>query len=214
MAGSQSGSPLGSEEEFTVAIRSSMLVALLVFGLTGASTGAALAATRPAEQVDRTAPSDDGAPKGEVATGRVLPANVRYPESLQPILDRMWQRSPTFRRQCARLSDGGDLVITLYLGLLPSHRQSQATAVTRIQMRNGRLARADVYLSLADLEKHIAHELEHIIERIDGVNVEVMAARSIHGVERHDGAFETVRAKWTGQTVAREVVTARMIAGR
>jgi hypothetical protein len=197
-----------------MAIRSAILVAFLVFGVTGGSTRTALAATDRQGDVDTAVAADDGERRSADAAGTRLPANVHYPASLRPTLDRMWQRSPTFRRQCARLSDAGDLVITLSVGLLPSHRRNQATAVTQIQMRGGRLARADVYLSISDLEKHIAHELEHIIERIDGVYVELMAARAMHGVERHDGAFETVRAQRTGQTVAREVVTAPTIAGR
>jgi hypothetical protein len=197
-----------------MAIRSSILVAFLVFGVAGGSTRPALAATDRAGDGDTAVTTGEGERKSEIAVGTGLPVNVHYQASLRPVLDRMWQRSPTFRRQCARLSDAGDLVITLYVGLLPSRRRSHATAVTQIQMRRGRLARADVYLGLSDLEKHIAHELEHIIERIDGVYVELMAARAIDGVERYEGAFETVRAQRTGQTVAREVVTARTVARR
>jgi hypothetical protein len=65
--------------------------------------------------------------------------------------------------------------------------------------------RAEVLLGLAELELHIAHELEHIIERIDGVHVELMAALAIHGVDRLGNTFETVRARETGRAVAREV---------
>jgi hypothetical protein len=74
--------------------------------------------------------------------------------------------------------------------------------------------RAEVLLGPTDLERHIAHELEHIIERIDGVHVELMAALDIQGVDRNGNAFETARAKETGRAVAREVLAAQTFASR
>jgi hypothetical protein len=144
----------------------------------------------------------------------LLPPNLEFAEALRPILHRMWRYSPTFRRQCARLAEAQDLTVVIFAGQLPDHWKDRARALTRISGRSGGRLRADVLLGLVDLELHIAHELEHIIERIDGVHVELMSALAIEGVDRHGSAFETARAKATGRAVAREVVAAQLFARR
>jgi hypothetical protein len=144
----------------------------------------------------------------------LLPPNLEFTESLRPILQRMWQYSPIFRRQCARLAQAPDLSVVILVGKLPEHRKDEATALTRISGRPGRSMRAEVLLGLTDLELHIAHELEHIIERIDGVHVELMDALAIQGVDRYGDAFETARAKETGRAVAREVRAAQTFESR
>jgi hypothetical protein len=144
----------------------------------------------------------------------VLPPNLEFTESLRPILQRMWQYSPIFKRQCARLAQAHDLTVVIRLGQLPEHRKNEATAITQISGRTGQPMRAEILLGLTDLELHIAHEFEHIIERIDGVRVELMNALAIQGVDRYGSTFETARAKETGRAVAREIVAAQAFASR
>jgi hypothetical protein len=145
-------------------------------------------------------------PRNDASEAPRLPPNMEFTESLRPILHRMWAYSPTFRRQCARLAEARNLTVIILVGRLPEHEKSRASALTRISGRPGRPMQAEVLLGLADLELHIAHELEHIIERIDGVHVELMAALAIQGVDRLGNSFETARAKETGRAVEREVV--------
>jgi len=54
----------------------------------------------------------------------------------------------------------------------------------------------------------IAHEIEHVIERLDGVDLRARAALPGTGVRLCDGgddAFETIRARRAGLAVAEEV---------
>ena len=150
----------------------------------------------------------------ESRTALVLPPNLEFSEGLRPTLVRMWQSSPTFRRQCARLAETPDLTIVMLVGRLPEHWKSKASALTRIEGHAGQPMRAEVWLGLTDLEMHIAHEVEHILERVDGVHVEVMNALAIEGVTRYGDTFETARARETGRAVAREVMTGQALASR
>jgi hypothetical protein len=67
----------------------------------------------------------------------------------------------------------------------------------------------EIYLSrLDDPVELIAHELEHVIEQLDHVDLPSRAALPGTGVRRTvspDGAFETTRASQTGLRVAQEV---------
>jgi hypothetical protein len=80
-------------------------------------------------------------------------------------------------------------------------------ARTRIvRTADGRLE-AIVQLSpLDNVAELIAHELEHIIEQLDGVDLEAQASLSGTGVRTcGDGSFETIRAARVGTTVARQL---------
>jgi hypothetical protein len=55
-------------------------------------------------------------------------------------------------------------------------------------------------------EELIAHELEHVIEQLDGIDLHALASRPATGVHVcADGAFETTRAVKVGRAVAGEV---------
>jgi len=57
----------------------------------------------------------------------------------------------------------------------------------------------------------IAHEFEHIIEQLDGVDLPLMASRTASGVHRVPGSehFETDRAIAAGHRVSEEVSRGR-----
>lgn len=136
-----------------------------------------------------------------------VPANVRVPGVYRGLIDRMWLRSPTFRRQCARIAQAGQLVVTI-----EEHPSTPATshrARTEIEPRRGGLRTASVSLNPAlrdQLVELIAHEFEHIVEWLDGVDYDGMSGESgvSHGAQ---GAVETVRAITIGKLVAQEVAT-------
>jgi hypothetical protein len=141
----------------------------------------------------------------DVATATGPPAGLRVPRGLRPQVERMWRTSPTFRRQCLRLSEASVTVI-VYFGLPRS--VARATALARIERQHGLTRRADVYLDVGLVSVHetLAHELEHVLEQIDGVNLPALVASRVHGVrEVEPGAFETARAAAIGRLVAHEV---------
>ena len=60
-------------------------------------------------------------------------------------------------------------------------------------------------LSVLDLTELIAHEFEHVLEQLDGVDLQALAHTG-DARQLADGAFETARAVTAGQRVAGEVV--------
>jgi hypothetical protein len=64
-------------------------------------------------------------------------------------------------------------------------------------------------IQIAPLNDHvelIAHEIEHVIEQLDGVDLTLHASlRGAAASRTDDGAFETIRAVRTGLAVTREV---------
>ena len=138
-----------------------------------------------------------------------------WPEAVPPNLEpgiyranveAMLKLSPTFRRQCWRITTASDLVVSLHPGNRPSGNRVRAR--TRI-IRNGRQLVASIEIFNPELAAElIAHELEHIIEQLDGVDLAAKADADSSGVRRGEApeaSFETVRATRMGLTVAAEV---------
>jgi hypothetical protein len=140
----------------------------------------------------------------DVEASTELPVGLLIPKGLRPVLERMWQASPAFRRQCARLIDTS-VSVTVSIGL-PAATPA-ARAFTRIERRNGLVRYAYVYLNarLHRVHEVLAHELEHVLEQIDGVDLAGLSANGVHGVHRERGVFETARAAAIGRLVAHEV---------
>ena len=136
------------------------------------------------------------------------PANITLPSGLRDLLRRMWQRSPTFRRQCARIAGVPDLRVRVTIA--GPGEVGLACAKTRLR-RGGAGLEADIQLGcMARVVELVAHELEHIIEQLDGVRLAEAAARAPSLVTvSGDGTFETRRAIDAGMAVAGEVAGAR-----
>ena len=117
----------------------------------------------------------------------------------------MVRYSPTFRRQCSRIARTPDLRVEIVASLLAgAHPGSAATRI----VRSGRGIDATVQLGPSgDPVLLIAHEFEHILEQLDGVDLPVMATRIATGVHLVPGSgnFETERAIAAGRQVAGEV---------
>jgi hypothetical protein len=87
----------------------------------------------------------------------------------------------TFRRQCSRIIDTPNVLVR----------------------RAGRLE-ADIYIVRQNMfVELLAHELEHVIEQLEGLDLQ-LAARQGRGRVR-EGAYETRRAIEAGRKVAAEV---------
>jgi hypothetical protein len=123
-----------------------------------------------------------------------------------PVVERMLARSSTFRRQCARIAAATHLFVSIRSE--PS-RRTRASALTEIQRRPGGRVDAVVWIGpSARLTELIAHEIEHIIEQLDGVDLRVRARLRDSGVRQtaESDAYETTRAVATGLRVARELL--------
>ena len=136
--------------------------------------------------------------------GPSLPSNLTASAVFRPALERMWQSSATFRRQCGRLSADPQLRVSLLMEELARHPSSyRARAVMKRQ--GGALVSVNIHLTrFGDPVELIAHELEHVLEQLDGVDLGALAGRE-DVWKREDGAFETRRAIEVGRRVAGEV---------
>lgn len=138
-----------------------------------------------------------------------LPANLTFPETHRRFLESMLQHSATFRRQCARIAQAPRVWIAITT--LQLHSSETTRARGRLQVtRDGVLFATLAIRPLDDQTELIAHELEHVIEQLDGVRLQARASLRATGVHvTEDGAFETVRAVRVGRAVAREVQKSR-----
>lgn len=129
------------------------------------------------------------------------PANLEI-GVFQTVVEQMWHASPTFRRQCARLAGAPSL--TVRLRAEPPRTGAPFRAFTRIsESRRGGTAEVAI-LFPGDAIELIAHELEHVIEHLDGAerDQDACARRLPRGRGK---PYETCRAIERGQQVAREV---------
>ena len=149
--------------------------------------------------------------QGTEASEGVQPCAIPLPTlhietALEPVVREMCRRSPTFRRQLIRLADAPGLAVTVATRRVrPS---SHAEATTRFAREHGLVRRAVVEIRRADtagLVELIAHELEHVLEQLDDVNLPHLAQGPGVNANYHRGrSFETARARQIGLDVAAE----------
>jgi hypothetical protein len=173
---------------------------------------AVLAAAPPAAAQSETAESDYRSPelltpetsaRGASAT---LPLDLLAPAEVHRLAEQMWHKSPTFRRQATRLAAAPGLRIAIRQG----QRRSVGTtrAETTCYRERGLLARAEMWIPIGpDAIELLAHELEHIIEQLDEVDLPALQKHAGSGVHAGPvpGQFETIRAMTVGQLVAKEM---------
>jgi len=134
----------------------------------------------------------------------LLPRNLLLPDVIRPLVSRMWRQSPTFRRQCARIAANPLFVVEIELA---PHARHGRRAITRVERHDAGLT-ATVELELRRPEsyvEYIAHELEHVLEHVDGVDLPRLAHAGLDGVVNLAGQYETARARAIGQAVVHEV---------
>jgi hypothetical protein len=137
----------------------------------------------------------------ESATGWPCQLQLIVTAELRAFVDEAWERSATFREQCRKLATARP-VVTVHVA--SSQELYRADTRMRVFEDGTMLARVRVRPTSAVVEL-IAHELEHVLERLDGVNLLMESRRSGSGVTVSGGAFETRRAADAGRRVAREV---------
>ena len=154
------------------------------------------------------APRDAAAREADVADRAAAAALALMrgaPDMLRATLVEMYETSPTFRRQCRRLAAAGAVPIRLHLDPRLPSASVRARAV--FERRHGRLMAADVLLPPSrDIAELVAHEIEHVLEQLDGIDLGTHAGTAAAWREP-GGAFETARALAIGRRVAQEVRT-------
>jgi hypothetical protein len=137
------------------------------------------------------------------------PLNVVLSDAYRPIIESMLRDSPTFRRQCIRIAAEPHLRVFLRFAPLPLRSDFRATTQIR-RHADGHLTASISIAPLEDSVEMIAHEFEHIIEQLDGVDLAARAAlprTGVNAISAATAAFETIRAKRIGLRVRSEVRT-------
>jgi hypothetical protein len=119
---------------------------------------------------------------------------------LTPDAITLLAQSPTFRAQCERIAATPWVRVTLAMttGL------GEARARTTIFRFSAGALRAEVVLQFGqDYRELLAHEFEHVLEQLDGIDLRLEAQ---HGRAwlLGSGAFETRRASEAGRRARRE----------
>ncbi len=135
------------------------------------------------------------------------PPNLVISDAYRQLVESMLRDSPTFRRQCVRIA--GEPLLTVYVNIQPPPWPSGIRAATHVSRQpNGRLSAHIAIAPLNDVIELLAHEFEHVIEHLDGVDLAALAALPRTGVHQQDemhAAFETVRATYIGRKVTAEL---------
>jgi hypothetical protein len=136
-----------------------------------------------------------------------IPSNLQVSPLYRGLVEKMLSRSATFRRQVLRIAMAPHLTVRLEVAGTPWPKSVRAK--TEFARKDGRLtANIDITPQNGDVEL-IAHELEHVIEQLDDVDLAAQAARAHTGVRTSGTAgvvFETTRATQIGKKVAQEAL--------
>ena len=132
-----------------------------------------------------------------------LPANVFLLHDIEEPLQRIYESAPSFRAQCARIAAAKGLRVTVRID---PRMPSQCRAFTLVR-RSGTQIFADVHLRpSSNHAEMLAHEFEHILEQIEGLNLRTLSRVKGSGVREVEYAvFETERAQSAGEAIAEEV---------
>ena len=148
---------------------------------------------------------------------RDFPTKIWVQPKLRETVSRMWAASPTFRRQCLQVQAGGAIQVQIRVDpWLASNSVHRALCELRSYTGGGIIARMTI--SPDQMIELIAHEMEHVCERLEGIHVEDevrMARPGYHLVDAsNDRRYETDRAVRVGRQVMAEVDVATILTRR
>jgi hypothetical protein len=127
---------------------------------------------------------------------------VEIHEILVPVVIKLLERSQTFRAQCRRIVEAPHL--RLAIRLIGAVQPFPVRATVR-RLPSGELdTRIDLTRIPSQYAEWLGHELEHVIEHLDGVDIRGRARRFDEARELRPGLFETRRATQVGWRVAEE----------
>jgi hypothetical protein len=130
-----------------------------------------------------------------------FPCRLVVKPPLLGVIEDGWERSPTLRRQCDDLAQARAVV-----SLEWDKPNSQWHARTRMGTHDGVVV---AYVAVPPVDEavgYVAHELQHVLERIRGLDFKAESMRPESGVWRAaSGDFETQAAIDAGRQVWKEV---------
>jgi hypothetical protein len=144
----------------------------------------------------------------------VIPFNLQINRVLIPVVQDLMVASPAFAAQCARIGDARYVRVTIN-PVMSSSTTSRGTARTAMRrFASGALiAVVDMPVPLTFMEyaELFGHELEHILEQIDRVDLAALTDAREGASRLSDGAYETARARRAGLLIADEIARPRTV---
>lgn len=149
-------------------------------------------------------PYRDAQPSSFVDLVTMLTPDSDIPPVYRTLLADMWRGSATFRRQWIRIAHARVRITIVF-----DARCVADTAHAQSEISRKKGLRVRVALRNADRSaiEYLAHELEHVLEQLDDVDLAHAVDSHVHGVSTtgEPARFETRRAIVVGKLVAREV---------
>jgi hypothetical protein len=149
-------------------------------------------------------PYPEPRPSPSVDLVAMLAPDSDIPPVYRPLLGDMWRGSATFRRQWIRIADSRVRITIIFD---PKCVVDGAHAQSEISRKRGLRVRVSLRNTDRSAIEHLAHELEHVLEQLDDVDLPEAVKNHVHGASAlgEPALFETRRASVIGKLVAREV---------
>jgi hypothetical protein len=140
----------------------------------------------------------------------IQPDTMLIDAALRPSVEAMLQRSPTFRQQFERIASTPKVIICARIDISVAHKSFRARSHIR-RYDSGLIVVSMSIAPDAVRPEWIAHEFEHVLEQLDGINVAALAVSRRPGIWFSSGEMvETARAMKAGHVV-RDEMRARRI---
>jgi hypothetical protein len=132
-----------------------------------------------------------------------LPPTFSVRDDLRQEVDAMLAQSETLRRQCERLA-GCPVYVRISRDSCMRDKPFRAHT-TILRTVEGPIIATIVIGPIGHAAEWIGHELEHVIEQVEGVRLKDMAVDSRRAWRSSEDMFETERAIAVGRRVSSEV---------
>jgi hypothetical protein len=145
-------------------------------------------------------------PRAGPPSGMTQSANIHVDPLLQPLVATLLERSPTLRRQWQAIGASRSIRVSLISTPLLRETPSARARTEFSRYALGAIRAVVVLPAVVDLTELLPHELEHVLEQIEGLDLPALAKRGESGVhEIGRGVYETERARKAGFGAVREV---------
>ena len=135
----------------------------------------------------------------------VLPGTMLIDPELHRSVEAMLKQSPTFRQQYERIAATPKLIVSARIDIKVTHKTFRARSCIR-RYDSGLIVVSMEIAPDAVRPEWIAHEFEHILEQLDGIDVAALALRRRPGIWFSSGEMvETVRPTKAGHLVRDEM---------
>jgi hypothetical protein len=153
---------------------------------------------------DDSAATEGVAPCAALGEVVQMPGTIQVADDLRQPIELMLRKSSSFRAQCRRIAKVAQLYVRVRVDARLESKPFRArTTISRLTSGTI-LADIDIQ-AFGDPTEWLAHEFEHLVEQIEGLELNDLVRRRRGAWYSTDGMFETDRAIRMGRTVLEEV---------